>query len=170
VTNHKLTETSKFFKHDKMRSKHILYISLVLLLPLLIACAGTSKASLEKSAEAKQFTKLADKGIVYLYRPGRAVGAATQTQIKVNGQDAGGTGPGTFFKWELTPGTYTFSCYTVESSAVVELDVKANENYFLRQDTRLGIAGGRVTLKEQNETTGMEDVSKFKLLVSTYKN
>ncbi len=154
-----------------MKSKPIIYIILALLLPIFIACAGTSKASQEKSDEAKQFSKLADKGIVYLYRPGRAVGAATQTQIKVNGLDAGGTGPGTFFKWELTPGTYTFSCYTNESSAVVELNVKANNHYFLRQDTRLGLtSGGRVTLKEENESTGIKNIAGYKLLLSTYNN
>ena len=153
-----------------MKSNTIIYFFILFSLPLFVACAGASKATKDKSDEAKQFTKLDDKGIVYLYRPGRAVGAAAQTQIKVNGLDAGGTGPGTFFKWELTPGTYTFSCYTKESSAVVEIDVKANEHYFVRQDTRMGISDGRVTLKEQNEATGMKSVNSSKLLISTYKN
>lgn len=143
---------------------------MALALPLFIACAGTSKAAQEKSDSAKEFAKLENKGVVYLYRPGRAVGAASQTQIKVNGLDAGGTGPGTFFRWELTPGEYNFSCFTPESSAVVEIDVKANTHYFLRQDTRLGLGDGRVTLKEENESTGMKGVSSSKLLISTYKN
>ena len=153
-----------------MKSKTIIYISIALILPLFIACAGASKATQEKSDTAKEFAKVEDKGVVYLYRPGRAVGAAAQTQIKVNGLDAGGTGPGTFFRWELTPGEYTFSCFTSESSAVVELDVKANAHYFLRQDTRIGISDGRVTLKEQNESTGMKGVQSSKLLISTFKN
>jgi len=153
-----------------MRIKAIIYLSIALMLPLFIACAGTSKAAQEKSDEAKEFAKHEDKAIVYLYRPGRAIGAAGQTQIKVNGLDAGGTGPGTFFRWELTPGEYVFSCFTSESSAVVELDVKANEHYFLRQDTRLGLGDGRVTLKEENEATGEKGVASSKLLISTYKN
>ena len=140
------------------------------MLPLFIACAGASKATQEKSDSAKEFAMPDGKGVVYLYRPGRAVGAASQTQIKVNGLDAGGTGPGTFFRWELTPDTYTFSCFTTESSAVVELDVKANKQYFLRQDTRLGVANGRVTLKEESESTGMKGVGSSKLLISTYRN
>ncbi len=144
-------------------------IPILVLIYFATSCASTSKAPEIKSNEAKEFKTVHDKGVVYLYRPGRAVGAATQTQIKVNGSDAGGTGPGTFFKWELEPDTYTFSCYTPESSAVVELDVKPGKQYFLRQDTRLGVGSGRVTLKEVDEKTGKEAVKGYKLLHSTYR-
>lgn len=81
------------------------------------SCASTSKAGEEQSANAKTFEKLSDKGVVYLYRTGRAVGAAVSIQVKVNGIEAGGTGPGTFFRWELAPGTYSFPSFTSESSA-----------------------------------------------------
>ena len=152
-----------------------MYKAIKLLLPVLVlawfavSCASTSKATESKSEEAKAFEKVPDKGVVYLYRTGRAVGAAMQTQIKVNGKDAGGTGPGTFFKWELEPGTYTFSCFTPESSAIVELDVKPGKQYFLRQDNRMGVSTGRVTLKEVSQSTGEADVKKCKLLHSTYQ-
>ncbi len=153
-----------------MRIKNYNFLLLIVAALFVYSCASTSKATAEKSESAKQFIKLPDKGVVYLYRPGRAVGAATSSEIRVNGKLAGGTGPGTFFKWELTPGTYTFSTSSVESSAVIELDVKANEHYFLRQDERIGIAGGRVTLVEQSESAGIEGVKKCKLLVSAYRN
>jgi hypothetical protein len=151
-----------------MKAVKFVPIGLLAIILFLNGCASTSKAPVEKSDTAKEFAKDPDNGIVYLYRPGRAVGAATQTQIKINGQNAGGTGPGTFFRWELDPGNYKFSCYTTESSAVLELDVKANEHYFLRQDTRLGVSSGRVTLKQIDEKEGIEAVKKSKLLVSTY--
>jgi uncharacterized protein DUF2846 len=150
--------------------KLLIKFSIVVLGIALAGCASTSKATVDKSDAAKSFSKSSELGVVYVYRPGRAVGAATQTQIKINGQDAGGTGPGTFFRWELPAGNYKFSCFSVESSAVVDVDVKAGEHYFLRQDERLGINGGRVTLKKVDEKTGMEAVKKYKLLVSTYQN
>jgi len=151
--------------------KQLLFLPLIFLALILTnSCASTSKAPEQRSAEAKEFKKFDDKGVVYLYRPGRAYAAGVSTQIKVNGMDAGGTGPGTFFRWELTPGVYTFSAFTSESSAVVEIDVKANEHYFIRQDERIGISGGRVTLVEQDEKTGKDGVSKCKLLVSAYRN
>ena len=82
--------------------------------------------------------------------------------------DAGGTGPGTFFRWDLTPGTYTFLSSTGESSAVVQLDVKAGKVYYLRQDMRMGLDAGRVTLKEVDSKQGMKEVKNCKLLVSAY--
>ncbi|RLD73208.1 MAG: hypothetical protein DRJ07_21105 [Bacteroidetes bacterium] len=147
----------------------LVFIPLMVISLMTISCASTSKASEEKSTDAKQFETHPEKGVVYVYRPGRAVGAAAQSQIKINGLDAGGTGPGTFFRWELTPGTYTFSAFTTESSAVIEVDVKANEHYFIRQDERMGLSAGRVTMVIQDEATGMAGINKCKLLVSTYR-
>jgi hypothetical protein len=59
---------------------------------MLPQCASTSKAPSEASDAAKSFEAVEDRGVVYLYRKGKAVGAGVSTQIKVNGFDAGGTG------------------------------------------------------------------------------
>jgi hypothetical protein len=59
---------------------------------------------------------LPDKGILYLYCPGRTVVAIISTQIKVNGMDV-----------ELTPGIYTFSWFSSESSAVIGIDQKQSQ-------------------------------------------
>ena len=149
--------------------KRVILLSIVVLSGIMMAgCASTSVANTEKSDEAKSFANVGDKGTVYLYRTGRVVGAAGQLSVKVNGTEAGGTGPGTFFKWELTPGTYTFMSSTGESSAVVEIDVKAGVSYFIRQDARIGIDTGRVTMKEVDAGTGKREVMECKLLVSAY--
>ena len=141
---------------------------MVLLAFFAVSCASTSKAPESKSNEAKSFEAPADKGSVFLYRTGRAVGAAGQLSVKVNGKSAGGTGPGTFFRWDLKPGTYTFMSATAESSAVVQLEVKAGKLYFIRQDARLGIDRGRVTMKEVGHKQGEKEVQTCKLLVSSY--
>ena len=144
------------------------------LLPLVIAifftvsCASTSKAPENKSTEAKTFESPSDKGTVFLYRTGRALNAAAQLMVKVNSIDAGGTGPGTFFRWDLKPGSYTFSSSTGESSAVVQIDVQAGQVYFIRQDARVGIDKGRVSMKEVDSNKGQREVEKCKLLISTY--
>ena len=88
--------------------------------------------------------------------------------VKVNSVDAGGTGPGTFFKWDLKPGSYPFSSSTGESSAVIQLDVKQGQVYFIRQDARMGIDTGRVTMKEVDSKKGQDEVNNCKLLVSSY--
>lgn len=163
----------KFFFKPTMKKRNfasaLIFVPFLVVSIMTISCAATSKASDEKSIAAKEFKTHPEKGVVYLYRAGRALGAAVSTQIRINGIDAGGTGPGTFFRWELTPGTYAFSAFTTESSAVIEVDVKANEHFFIRQDERLGLASGRVTLVLQDETTGMSGVNNCSLLVSAFR-
>lgn len=149
-----------------MQTAKLLLVSLFLL--NLVSCANVSKAPEQQSAAAMGFQAPEGKGTVYLYRTGRAVGAAGQLLVKVNGNDAGGTGPGSFFKWDLNPGLYTFLSSTAESSATVQVDVKAGEVYFIRQDARIGISSGRVTMKEVDSAQGMKEVKKCKLLVSSY--
>jgi hypothetical protein len=135
---------------------------------LLASCASTSKAPASKSDEAKRFETPSDRGTVYLYRTGRALNAAAQLMVKVNSIDAGGTGPGTFFRWELKPGIYTFSSSTGESSAAVQLDVQVGQVYFIRQDARVGVQTGRVSMKEVDSKKGQNEVQNCKLLVSSY--
>ena len=152
-----------------MKKKQTLWIVTMLTVVLFgTGCASTSKAPESKNSEAKTFVAPDDRGSVFLYRTGRAVGAAAQIMVKVNSLDAGGTGPGTFFRWDLNPGTYTFSSSTGESSAVVQLEVKAGQLYFIRQDARMGIESGRVTMKEVNENQGKSEVNSCKLLVSSF--
>jgi len=121
-------------------------IPIIVLAFFATSCASTSKAPESKSNEAKTFEAPADKGTVFLYR----------------------IGPGTFFRWDFKPGTYTFSSSTGESSAVIQLDVKAGQVYFVRQDARMGINSGRVTMKEVDAKKGESEVKSCKLLVSAY--
>jgi len=152
-----------------IKMNRILYFTLVVLTTVIMSgCASVSKAPTEKSEEAKSFAAPDNKGSVFLYRTGRAIGAAGQLSVKINDLDAGETGPGTFFRWDLTPGTYTFLSSTSESSATVQLEVKAGQVYFIRQDARMGIDSGRVTMKEVSDTKGIDEVKNCKLLVSSY--
>lgn len=150
--------------------KKILVLSGIILLAFLLAnCAGVSKASEENSAAAKTFEPVSDKGVVFLYRPGKFVASAVQTPIKVNGQDAGGTGPGTFFRWELPPGTYTFLASTQGTSRVVELNVTAGKVYYIEQDEKIGVQDTRVTMKEVDARKAQGVIKRGNLLVSAWK-
>ncbi len=131
-------------------------------------CASTSKADTDKSDAAKQFEVPEGKGVVYMYRRGRAFGAAVQYQVKIDGMDAGGSGPGTFFRWELNPGTYTFASNSSESSAVIELDVEAGEMYFIEQNGKIGLNDARMKLDLRSDKEGIREVKGCKLLVSSY--
>lgn len=148
--------------------RNLFLFAVIALVYVAAGCASTSKAPETKSNEAKSFEAPSDKGTVFLYRTGRAVGAAGQLMVKVNTTNAGGTGPGTFFRWDLTPGAYTFSSSTAESSAVIQLDVKAGQVYYIRQDARMGLDNGRVTMKEVDKNKGQNEIKGCKLLVSSY--
>jgi hypothetical protein len=146
-----------------------MFVSLVLIASTIFAgCASTSTLSLEESEAAKSFEAPEDRGVVFLYRTGRALGAANAIEVEVNGQAAGGTGPGTFFRWDLKPGTHSFYSRTGESSATVAIDVKAGQVYFIQQDARLGLEQGRVTLREVDAATGQDAIKSMKMLVSAY--
>jgi len=151
-----------------MRKNSLFFLLVVSISLIAYSCASTSKASSDKSHDAKLYVAPENKGSVYLYRTGRAVGAAGQLGVKVNGVDAGGTGPGTFFKWDLSPGTYSFLSATGESSAIVQLEVKVGQVYYIRQDARMGINKGRVSMKEVDDNKGRKEVSDCKLLISSY--
>ena len=141
---------------------------IMLALPLLVGCAGTSEAPPEQREAAIAFEAPQDKGVVYLYRLGRAVAAANVSIVKVNSLEAGGTGPGTFFRWELKPGTYTFTASTSESSKTVQLQVEAGKLYYIEQNIRLGINEGRIQLNQVDEKTGKRNIQGMKMLVSAY--
>ncbi len=155
------------FKKNNIMNR-LLVLLLFISSSLFIGCASVSKAPSEKSEAAKSFKAPEDRGTVYLYRTGRAVGAAGQLSVIVNGHEAGGTGPGTFFKWDLKPGIYTFLSSTPESSATQQIDVKAGQLYFIRQDARLGVGSGRVTMKKVDDKKGKQEVQGCKLLISSY--
>jgi hypothetical protein len=141
---------------------------LVLVAVGVAACASTSNASPEMTEAAKNFEAPDDKGLVFLYRTGRMVGAAGAIEVSVNGQAAGGTGPGTFFRWELEPGSYTFHSSTGEASATVALEVEAGAVYFIEQNARMGLNTGRVSMEEVDAQRGRSQVSNMQLLVSAY--
>ena len=153
-----------------MKTKINLIASLFFMIPFIFGFSLKPNINTAKQTSTLDTIQNPQKGTVYMYRVGRAMGMVLKTQIKVNGQDAGGLGNNSYFEWELEPGVYTFSCYTKESSPVVEIEVKANEKYYLRQDQRIGFTdGGRVTLKKVDDSKGSKEIKKAKKLVSTFK-
>jgi Protein of unknown function (DUF2846) len=137
---------------------------------LLSGCATSTKATVENDISAKSFTPNETKSIVYLYRPGKAFAGAVLAPIQINGGDAGAMGPGGFFKWELEPNTYTFSTIIEGSSAVVKLDAKAGQLYFLKMDYNFNVIhGAKCNLDIVDDSEGKKGVERTNLLISTLK-
>ena len=153
-----------------MKSKAKLIATIFLIIPFLFGYTLRSNQKIVQNNTINDTIKIPQKGTVFLYRTGRAVGAVVKTQIKVNGRDAGGIGNNSYFEWELEPGVYTFSCYTKESNPIIEIDVKPNETYYIRQDQRMGLTNdGRVTLKRVEESKATKEMKKAKKLVTSYR-
>lgn len=153
-----------------MKTKTVLIVMLVMGITFLSGFTIESSSDIEKINSGLDTIQSPETGTVYLYRTGRAVGMVLNTQIKINGQDAGGTSNKSYFEWNLEPGVYVFSCFTKESNGVVEIDVKPNETYYLRQDVRIGLTNdGRVTLKQVDESKGTKEMKNCKKLISTYR-
>lgn len=50
---------------------------------MIVSCASTSNATDEASIKAKEFNKVSDKGVVYIYRPNRMFAAALSTNKRL---------------------------------------------------------------------------------------
>ncbi len=154
-----------------MNLKNNLFIMLLVLIPFLFGFNRVLGPKIKQEVNTKNDTIIIpQKGTVYMYRTGKAVGMVLKIQVKVNGRDAGGIGNNNYFEWDLKQGVYTFSTFTKESSPIIEMDVKPGEKYYLRIDQRVGLTqGGRITLKQVEESKAISEMKKTKKLVSSYR-
>ena len=137
---------------------------------LLLGFKTPEVSGIQNKNSSADTAKTTQKGTVYMYRVGRAVGAVIKSVVKINGQDAGALGNKSYFEWELEPGKYIFTSYTKESNPVIEIDVKPGKKYYIRQDRRVGLTNdGRVTLQLVNESTGAGAISGLKKATSSYR-
>lgn len=152
-----------------MKAKALLIAPLFLIIPFLFGYSIKTNSTIVKTNFSNDTIIIPQKGTVYMYRIGKAVGAVIKSQVKINGKEAGALGNKSFFEWELEPGKYIFTSYTKESNPVIEIDVKPNQKYYIRQDKRIGLTNdGRVTLKLVNEATGASEVGKLRKVISNY--
>ena len=151
-----------------MKRRLALVCLITLALPFVVQCATGSRSSHTESEESKAFAVPEGKGVVYVYRTGKFAGSGLLLEVSVNGVKAGGAGAGTHFRWELKPGSYTFSSQTVGSSAVIPIQVEAGKLYFIEMNSKMGVVIRRTSMKRVSEATGKRAVQSSKLLVSAY--
>ena len=170
-----LADSKKNSKHKitkpilKMKTKTNLIVSVFFIIPFIFGFSLKSNPNIVKQTSTLDTIQIPQKGTVYMYRVGRALGMVVKIQVKVNGRDAGGIGNNSYFEGELESGAYTFSAFTKESSPIVEIDVKPGEKYYLRIDQRVGLTqGGRVTLKQVDDSKATKEMKKANKLVSSY--
>lgn len=146
---------------------HKLSLLLFILMLFFSGCSKSVKTPVSAGYDAKQFVSPEGKGVVYLYRGVKALLPEEQFVVRINDREVGKSGPGTYFRWELKPGTYSISSSAKESSDVVKIEVAAGRFYFFKQIVRMGLAkGGRIFIEEMDMAEAKKEIGGLKQLTS----
>lgn len=96
---------------------------------LLAACVQLPPTP--QDLQAKKFEAVADKAVIYVVRdsPDHNSGAAT---IRLGDDILITTYPGTYFRWEIPPGTHCITGYAADIGTIT-LRVEAGRIYFVKQ-------------------------------------
>jgi hypothetical protein len=129
---------------------------------VLIGCASPIKAPTEKDTSAKIFTPIADKASLFIYR-NENYGMALGMPVMVNGHAIGETGAKTFFRLNLSAGTYVISSKS-ETISEIPLTLTEGKNYFVWQEIRMGLLTARTALRLVDENQGKNGVMESALL------
>lgn len=138
---------------------------LLISISVVSGCASIKKAPVEMDAKAKQFMTVPDKAAVYVYR-NETFGAALSMPVTVDGQLAGNTGPESFFRFELAPGSHTITSQGDGSELTVQTE--AGKIYYVWQEVKMGMWSGGSKLQLVDDKTGMKGVNECTMIQSRF--
>lgn len=119
---------------------------------LLTGCASVPMSSLEDDNRAKSFAVKPGKANIYVIRT-QYFGGAIPITLSLNGKVAGQSGPRTYFKWEVDPGTYEVASQT-ENVSTLKLTVEEGKNYYIWQEVQHGTLLARSSLYQLLDEEG----------------
>ncbi len=134
----------------------------VALVASLVGCATVPMAPVEADAAAKQFTTLADKANIYIYR-NETFGAAVKMPVLINGMSVGDTGSMTYIFRQVPAGKHVITS-KAENDSTITLEVVGGRNYFVWQEVKMGLWAARSQLQQVDEAKGRAAVSECKLV------
>lgn len=108
-------------------------------------CASVTTQATNVFPEAKP-----DKGLVYFYREKKFVGSMISYNIKHQDVVIGALANGTYFFYEVNPGSHTFSAST-EATVSRTLTVEAGKTYYIAGSVEMGVLAGRPGLTIPSE-------------------
>jgi Protein of unknown function (DUF2846) len=130
-------------------------------LSLLAGCASVPMADTTADASAKQFTPVADKAVVYIYR-NETFGAAVKMDVKVDGKPIGQTASETYFRVVLAPGHHTVD--SQDGTSTLDVDAQAGAVYYVWEEVKMGVWSANSKLHLQEAAKGQADVKDCKLI------
>jgi len=105
-------------------------------------------------------------GLVYIYRPGKMMGAAVSYKVRANGVVITTLTPGGYYPYITKPGEVEFSAKT-EATSSVTIDVKPGETHYIKGTIGVGFLVGRPHLVVVPPEVGEKEVMNCKLLQET---
>lgn len=99
---------------------------------LILTLAGCQQLPLTpEDIQAKKFEAVPDKAVIYLVRDNPDF-SGIEAQISVGDKLLLKTYPGTYFRWEVTPGTHRISGYASDIGTI-SVQVERGRIYFVQQ-------------------------------------
>jgi hypothetical protein len=132
----------------------------------LVGCDATTVPMAPKNDDlaAKGFRALPGRSAIYVYRA-ETYGYAVAMNVALDGKIQGGTGPQTYFLFDVDPGRHTVQSLTENISSVV-LSTEPGQTYFVWQEVKTGVAQARSELHVVTDKVGRHDVQNCKLIQS----
>lgn len=138
---------------------------------ILFFSAGISKAQLthdQKDSIAKNLSPISDKSIVYIIRP-TIYGFAVQVNVTCDSSYIGMPAAKRYIYTILNPGKHTF--YSNSAKFKLDLILKPNTIYYLRQEIDMGVFVASTYLTQLNEKDGTKYLNRCSLAKdNTYTN
>ncbi|HVI53470.1 MAG TPA: DUF2846 domain-containing protein [Luteibacter sp.] len=144
-----------------MKLRHIATAAIVVAC-LVSGCASVNKADRNASTQAKTFSPITDKAVVYIYRD-EILGSAIKLHVSVDGIVVGDTGPKSFLQLALPPGPHTITSRG-EKIASLSLDTQAGQTYYVWQEVKMGMWSANSMLHAVDTTKGQDGVRECELL------
>lgn len=144
------------------------WLLFLLVLFELAGCASVPTASTELDTQAKDFSPLPGKAILYVYR-NESYGAAVPMTVVVNGKSLGQTAAQTFFRLNVLPGKYSIESHA-ENVSTITLSAESGKTYFVWQEVKMGFWMARTLVQQVDEKTGRAGVKESKLIATALQD
>jgi hypothetical protein len=137
------------------RAVHIRLVMLFSVVFVLSGCAATVPVMPDQfDVEAEKFSPKSGKANIYVVRENVFEGSAIVFQVLLNGKVQGAIAPGTYFLFEVSPGSHAVAVITQESADSEKFEAVAGKNYFIEIKPKVGWVAARASVDKIDDDRG----------------
>jgi hypothetical protein len=129
-----------------------------------------ARATRDQEREAKSFTPIADRSVVYVFRDSY-IGHRLGVDLLVDAAMAGQTRGNTFYRLEVAPGEHMLTTHNPQDDSKNEqrFNAAAGSMLFFEQSVKMGMTSSKVNLVPTEREAAMRRIRKCRLLISETK-